>query len=127
MKRAHHVRLQREKRLKLVEDQPVRGLTDASTPPTTSNAPDRMQLFAEKYYSWLETTHHSEQTIEGKRWHLDKFFEWCNLRSIERLSEVTAGIVEAYQKHIFHYRNPKSGRHLCITSQCDAGHCARVF
>ncbi|MBI3556712.1 MAG: tyrosine-type recombinase/integrase, partial [Deltaproteobacteria bacterium] len=112
--RAAQVR-KRQGRLRLVSAEDKEAVDD-----------DRLRSFADRYYKWLEVTHYSDVTITGKQWHLDKFFEWCEIRSIERLHEVTPGIIDGYQRHIFDYRT-RFGKPLSVISQRGRLLCVRVF
>ncbi|MBI3554810.1 MAG: tyrosine-type recombinase/integrase [Deltaproteobacteria bacterium] len=109
MKPQQAARLRKVRALKLVEPAHEKEVLAAADDA-------RLRAFADRYYKWLEVTHYSDVTITGKQWYLEKFFEWCELRSVERLDEVTPGIIEGYQKHIFNYRT-KLGKPLSITSQ----------
>lgn len=119
MKAARAAKLRKVRSLKLVEAASPEELR-------TVSPEDSLRAFAETYYEWLRVTQHSEETIHGKQWHLEKFFDWCELRAVERLSEVTPGIIETYQKHVFAYRT-RLGRPLSVTSQRGRLLCLRVF
>ena len=59
----------------------------------------------------------SERTIEYWSMNLVKFNLWCDARSIAEVDEITLEILNAYRQHLFHYRNPQSGKRLKFSTQ----------
>jgi integrase/recombinase XerD len=50
--------------------------------------------------------------------HIGFFLDWCTERGITEPVEVTRTVLEAYQRHVFHYRK-KNGEPLSFTGQHD--------
>ena len=61
---------------------------------------------------------YSEATIKSRRVHVGFFLRWCAERGITQPVEVTRTVLEAYQRHVFHYRK-KDGEPLAFTGQQD--------
>jgi integrase/recombinase XerD len=59
----------------------------------------------------------SERTIDHWKFVLHRFVDWCHERSIESLSDVTPQLMAAYRRHLFYYRNPKTGLPLKFDTQ----------
>jgi integrase/recombinase XerD len=72
----------------------------------------------EKHLENLLLRDYSEYTVKNRRVHIGYFLEWAYERGITEPVEVTRTVLEAYQKHIFHYRK-KSGEPLGFNGQHD--------
>lgn len=72
----------------------------------------------EKHLDDLRVRQYSEYTIKGRRVHIGFFLEWAFERGITEPVEVTRPVLEAYQRHVFHYRK-KNGEPLSYTGQHD--------
>lgn len=72
----------------------------------------------EKHLDDLRVRQYSEYTIKGRRVHIGFFLEWAFGRGITEPVEVTRPVLEAYQRHVFHYRK-KNGEPLSYTGQHD--------
>ena len=72
----------------------------------------------EKHLEDLRVRNYSEYTVKNRRVHIGFFLEWCNERGITEPVEVTRTVLEAYQRHVFHYRK-KNGEPLSFTGQHD--------
>ena len=82
-------------------------------PPATALA----QLL-EKHLDYIRMRNYSEITIKSRRVHIGFFLRWANERGITEPVEVTRTVLEAYQRHVFHYRK-KNGEPLAFTGQQD--------
>jgi len=72
----------------------------------------------EKHLDDLRVRNYSEYTVKNRRVHIGYFLEWCTERGITEPVEVTRPVLEAYQRHVFHYRK-KNGEPLSFTGQHD--------
>jgi integrase/recombinase XerD len=70
----------------------------------------------EKHLENLRVRNYSEYTVKSRRVHIGMFLDWCNERGIAEPVEVTRTVLEAYQRHVFHYRK-KNGEPLGFTGQ----------
>lgn len=82
-------------------------------PPATA-----LEQLLEKHLDYIRTRNYSEITIKSRRVHIGFFLRWCNDRGITEPIEVTRTVLEAYQRHVFHYRK-KNGEPLAFTGQQD--------
>lgn len=60
---------------------------------------------------------YSERTVDNRDHYIGLFTAWCEARSIVRPTEVTKPIVDRYQRHLYHYRKPNSGKPLTFAAQ----------
>jgi integrase/recombinase XerD len=72
----------------------------------------------EKHLEDLRVRNYSEYTVKGRRVHIGFFLEWAHERGFTEPMEVTRTLLEAYQRHVFHYRK-KNGEPLSFTGQHD--------
>ena len=78
--------------------------------------PENMADYADSYLEWLEVRNYTTDTIEGRRYALDVFLEWCQGRDLIRAADVTKPILESYQRFLHRYRK-KSGKPLGFSTQ----------
>ncbi len=69
-----------------------------------------------RYLQWLETHNFAANTVKIRRLQLSRFIQWCDDRSVTRAAEVTAEMLERFQRHLFYYRQ-KNGQPLSISRQ----------
>jgi integrase/recombinase XerD len=81
------------------------------------NDPDGMYVWSRRYLEALRVRGYSERTVHNRGYDLGVFTEWCAARSITRPTEVTKPIIERYQRHLYHYRKPNSGKPLSFAAQ----------
>jgi integrase/recombinase XerD len=79
--------------------------------------PDGMTAWMERYIAWMKLKNYSLQSVKGHQSYLTLFIEWCQGRSLFRPQEITKPILESYQRHLFHYRQPRSGKPLSFRAQ----------
>jgi integrase/recombinase XerD len=72
----------------------------------------------EKHLDDLRVRNYSEYTVKNRRVHIGFFLDWAYERGLTEPVEVTRTVLEAYQRHVFHYRK-KSGEPLSFTGQHD--------
>jgi integrase/recombinase XerD len=82
-------------------------------PPATA-----LEQLLEKHLDYIRVRNYSEATIKGRHVHIGFFLRWCSDRGISEPIEVTRTVLEAYQRHVFHYRK-KNGEPLAFTGQQD--------
>ncbi len=75
------------------------------------------KLLVHRFLQTMRMRNCSERTINCWRFKLHRFTTWCDERSITCMSEVTSGLVGAYRRSLFHYRNPKTGAPLKFDTQ----------
>ena len=78
--------------------------------------PENMADYADSYLEWLEVRNYTPDTIEGRRYALDIFLEWCQDRELIRAADVTKPILESYMRFLHRYRKP-NGKPLGFSSQ----------
>lgn len=81
-----------------------------------NRAPGTMAATVDSYTRHLETLSLSARTFNGRRDELRLFLQWAQERTLTRPEQITRSILEAYQRHLFHYRK-KNGKPLSITTQ----------
>jgi integrase/recombinase XerD len=72
----------------------------------------------EKHLEDLQVRSYSEYTVKNRRVHIGFFLVWAFERGITEPVEVTRTVLEAYQRHVFHYRK-KNGEPLGFNGQHD--------
>lgn len=78
--------------------------------------PKGLVALSRRYLSWLESSGSSRHTLNTRRSQLHRFVDWCGLHDVTRAADITRAHVEAYQRHLFHYRQ-KNGQPLSHRSQ----------
>lgn len=69
-----------------------------------------------EHLTWLRVHNYSERTVPYREKTLVAFALWCGERGIRRPVDVTRGVVERYQRHLFHHRK-KDGQPLAFQTQ----------
>jgi len=80
------------------------------------SAANPIHAYVRAYLEWLAVTGYRDKGIFLKHKALRRFVAWCDEHGIQQPQEVTLPILERYQRHLFHYRQP-NGRSLAFTSQ----------
>ena len=62
----------------------------------------------EAYLEHAEIMHFTPSTIKGLGERYKRFLDWCEVRSLTQLDEVTKEMLYAYQKHLNRFRKPDS-------------------
>ncbi len=65
------------------------------------NDPQGMAALARAYLEALAVKGFSEQTMQLRCTHLNRFIRWASERDVTRPNEVTRPMVERYQKYLF--------------------------
>jgi integrase/recombinase XerD len=86
----------------------------AAAPDPSANNP--IHAYVNAHLEWLGTIGRREQGIKLAGKSLRRFVAWCDEHGLQQPQEVTLPILERYQRHLFHYRQP-NGKPLAFTSQ----------
>lgn len=84
--------------------------------PGDRSDPDGFPVLVEGFCEWLAVRGYSPATVGRYHVSLALFADWATERGVESPAEVTRPVVERYQRHLFHLRQP-SGRPLTFRSQ----------
>jgi len=68
----------------------------------------------------------SEHTIKNHKCFFGKFLRWCEERHV-KVDDVTQELIERYQRHIFHHRDPETGEGMTLHSQRVVAVAIRTF
>ncbi len=86
-----------------------------------------LRWYMNEYHQWMRQMHLSEHTIKNHKCFFSKFLRWCEERNIEA-RDVTQELIERYQRHIYHYRDPETGEPISLNTQrVVAGHIRTFF
>lgn len=85
--------------------------------PGDPDDPRGFNRLAPAYLQWLTLRNFSPRTVKARHSLLNAFVAWCAERGVSRPCQVTRPMLESYQRRLFHYRNPKSGKHLSVRGQ----------
>jgi len=88
-------------------------------PPMSRSKPPTLETLLRRFLSELEVANASPYTQSVRRNTLDKFLRWCHERGIELASEITFEILQAYQRYLFHYTNPHTGKKITPETQAN--------
>ena len=80
----------------------------------------------DEFCEWMGVRGYSERTIGNRRAMLALLVDWLDQRGITRPVEVTRPVLEAYQRHLFHYRMA-GGQPLSFRSQSQRLLAVRAF
>ena len=92
-------------------DQKKRG-----KPVGDASDPEGLYVWTQRYIEWLRVRNYSEWTLKHRELHLLSFIEWLDVRGVRRPVEVSQGVLERYQGHLFHYRK-RDGKPLTFHHQ----------
>lgn len=59
----------------------------------------------------------SDRTVEGKRYALMLFIQWCAGERITRVTQITEETLEGYRRYLYRYRQRLNGKPLTIATQ----------
>ena len=93
----------------------IRRITPRKLPGTKPSAPvqparidplahNRLLRYMEDYFEWMLVTGYSVETVRTRRQALRRFIAWCDERGLADPREITAPMLERYQRHLFYYR-----------------------
>ena len=67
-------------------------------------AHNRLLRYMEDYFEWMLVTGYSAETVRTRRQALRRFIAWADERGLADPREITAPMLERYQRHLFYYR-----------------------
>jgi len=79
---------------------------------------DSLARWQDDFLQWLAVRNHTAGSIEGRRFALKTFLDWCHDRQLIKASAITRPILESYQAWLWRYRT-KAGKPLGISTQRD--------
>lgn len=91
---------------------------DRSPTPIPGDAGDPRSLTTcvKAFLLHLAITGGSQRSVTSRRIVLSSFLRWCHERGLSRPDEITRPILQAYQRHLFHYRKD-DGQPISLQSQ----------
>ena len=78
--------------------------------------PNGLVVHLKNYLEALAVKGYTEQTQYNNDRYIRDFIAWCDIRALRQPQEITKPMLEAYQRHLYHYRQP-NGKPLSIYSQ----------
>lgn len=85
-----------------------------------------LRWYMEEHHRWMRQMHLSEHTIKNHKCFFGKFLKWCEERNVGP-HDVTQELIERYQRHIYHYRDPETGVGMTLHSQRVVAVAIRTF
>jgi integrase/recombinase XerD len=79
-------------------------------------APSDWAAVVARYLEWLRLTHYAADTVHVRACYLRYFTAWAEARGITTPARVTRGVLERYQRWLYHYRK-RTGAPLSVWSQ----------
>ena len=89
-------------------------MTKLVSTPEPSHA---LRELIERFTNHSRVQNFASSTITLRRQYLIRFATWCEERGVTQIDEITRDILQAYQRYLFHYRNPRTGRPLKFSTQ----------
>lgn len=86
---------------------------ERGTPAWSGNA---LMSYVMLYLDWSAMTGATAATLQNRRKALERLIQWCEMRGLSQLEELTRPVLEAYQRHLYLYRKD-NGQPLAIRSQ----------
>jgi integrase/recombinase XerD len=80
------------------------------------NDPDGLLVWSRRYIEHQQVRNYSSETLRLTEIGLRMFIAWAEDRSLERPSQITRPILEAFQRWLFHRKKP-NGKPIAISSQ----------
>ena len=79
--------------------------------------PNQLHELTERFIHHMQVRNFASSTIALRRKYLVRFTDWCHERGIDNVHDITRTVLQSYQRHVFHYRNAKTGRPLKFSTQ----------
>ena len=81
---------------------PAKGVRRGKHVAGSKSDPLSLGTMLAKYLEAIELLNYSSETIKKRRLQLNTFVEWCELRALERVIDVTRDELERYQRQLPH-------------------------
>jgi len=81
------------------------------------SSPDALAVWCGHYLDHLRSHNYSEATVDGRLFCLNMFLGWAAERDVTSVMQVTRPILEAYQRWLWRFRQPRNGRPLGWSTQ----------
>jgi integrase/recombinase XerD len=75
-----------------------------------------LKRWVDAFLDYSAIRNYSRVTIQQRRYHLLSLLAWFDERSIVQLEQITADVMNSYQRYLFHYRQD-NGKPLSVTAQ----------
>jgi len=95
----------------------ARGGQDKHADGFDRSASDALAWWRDAYLDALRARNYSESTAETRGFDLKMFLTWAAERDLTRAEQVTRPILEAYQRWLWRYEKPGSGKKLGWSTQ----------
>ena len=86
-----------------------------------------MRWYMQSYHQWMQEMNFSPHTVKHHRCFFLKFLDWCEERGVIRAEDVSQELIERFQKHIYHTKNPETGETLSVNAQRSVGVSIHTF
>lgn len=95
---------------------PARGTKVARTPIGDPTDRHSIEAHLDEFAEWMGIRGYSPRTIDDRIRRLIWLQQWLSDRGVTRTAEVTKPMLDRYQRHLFHYRQP-NGKPLTFLTQ----------
>ena len=92
----------------------------------SASAHNALHAYRRAFVEWSEVVGLSIHTATQRSRAVGVFIDWCDERSLNRISDITRPILQRYQRHLYHYRKT-NGQALAYTSQATLLQALRAF
>lgn len=96
---------------------PKKGEVLAKEEPGDPGDPLGFAALRNRYIEYLRIRNYADRTVDNRRGYLNRFIIWCEERGLLRPEQITKQILELYQRHLYVYRDPRSGKKLSFRTQ----------
>lgn len=103
-------------RAKLLQTQQPGGGRTAQSDGLDRSRADGLACLMDAYLQRLAVKHQSPRTIETRRFALVLFVKWCQERELVNPQQITRGILESFQRHLWRHRT-KDDKPLAVGTQ----------
>jgi len=75
------------------------------------------EMLKDHFLQWMRMRNRTDRTLEAWEYRIRRFNRWCTDRGVECVAQVTADLLTAYRRHLFHYRNERTNKPLKFSTQ----------
>jgi len=83
---------------------------------TVPNLPS-LAVLKDRFLEYMRMRNTSPLTLEQWNYSLRRWLQWLAERGIDSVIEITAEILSAYRRHLYHYRNPRTLQPIKFVTQ----------